>query len=118
MRLKTVKYYKVPVKFLIEDEEQELILHVNCLTLRKMTAYADKMENTDLSFDEQIKCNDSVIVGWENLEDEEGNPLEFDRKLLKKMQEDYVGFSDAIVLSIGQTYGDLRRKNSQPLVKS
>lgn len=111
MKLKSRKDYPLDVRFLADGEEQVITLMVSVLTPRKMREYSRKMEDRDATVSDNIKLNCEVVTGWKNVEDEDGNPLEFDVEKLRQLQEDYFGLCEAIYYTILSEAGELRKKN-------
>ena len=112
MKLKTLNHYKIEVNFLIQEEPQTLTLLVNCMTPRKINEYADNFNTDNAGFNELVKCNCGVVIGWEGVVDEDGNEVEFSQDKLQDIQYDYFGLADAIALAICSEGKRLREKNS------
>ena len=112
MRLsKTRKHHTVDVDFLIDDNEANLKLLVQCMTPRQMAVYMGDIEKVRNDYTGAIEANCGVVCGWEGVVDEEGNEVSFSKEKLRDVQLDYTGLSDAIFISISRTYQDLREKN-------
>ena len=111
--IRTKKTHTVPVKFLIDDQEQELKLIVNCLTPRKITEWAKALQEQQGELEKFFAVNASVISGWEEVYDAEtGQPIPYTPEKLVEMQLDYTGLNVAICNAINKAMGDLREKNS------
>ena len=114
MKLKTQNHYKIDVRFLVEDEEQTLTLLVNCMTPRKIQEYGELLSNPQTTFDELVQANCDLACGWENVEGEDGKPIEFSKERFRELQNDLLGLVEAIAKTIHKESEALREKNSEP----
>jgi hypothetical protein len=77
---------------------------------RKTLLYSHLVEgklSVEKSVDLAFAFMEKMIVGWENVTDEGGDDIEFDKSLIRKVNEDiYLPFLDEIVAQATQEFFD------------
>ena len=113
MRIRSVPDFPVTVLFLDGyEEKQELNLRVRCMTPKQQIAFSEKVFDNGSDFHTLVKENCNVTTGWENVTDEEGNPVDYSPEKLADLQYDYFGLADSIALSISKEAKEQRKKRS------
>lgn len=116
--IRSVDNHPVKVNFTINGEPQTLDLIVKCMTPKAMLEYAKELDKDENTFFDLIRANGSVIGGWENVFDEDGNPVEYSPERLEDLQYDYFGLADSIAVAITNESTEVRAKNLSSSVSS
>lgn len=119
MHFRTNAVQPVTVKFLAQDEEQEITLKVNCMTPQKVTALGRKIAVYEAQA-QTVKCHEAladVIVGWEGDMYEDDVMLTFSKKSMVQLFNNHIGLSDAVANQIISRYNEQRLKNSGSLAE-